>query len=503
MSTKRDSESHKEVLSSSPAHSSVSDDAGKKPVPMPQASKPAALAPAGRQKLAQGLRHFAQAVRHIHDLKTFLEIFQVGLENTGLCSEADFRVLEPDETGHRPESFGPGKLSLTVGTGAQIATVAKLAPPRERQHFGVEDLHMMAGLSELLGAAVDVAHRIGRDERAIAALKAVLNFAPVGICAFDELGRVDAVNALARGWLALAEGDAIATALPAGATFEDIRNGASFHLRVGGRLLFCESRPNVEGRYGALVVSDLTPEQGRLLDALNREVYRGNHLRRSLHFVLLERAQPMGVLLSAMPAMRNAMGQHAIVGPYDAARVGIIFPDSSWSAATLHLRTIAPVVGAAEVRLGRSGLKSFKETPEAVIETALDFKETLAAVIRPRILVHDEYRGVGDALKLVLGDDCEVVGSTDLGEAHRLIQDQHFDAVLADLNPAAGGPDLVATARNRNENVRAFYLSSTLPGALSGRVQSDVPVFSKPFNVEAVRDCILASLGSSEPQLQK
>ncbi len=460
----------------------------------------AALSLPPELRVAHGLRDFARAVRHIHDLRTFLEIFQVGLESTGICARAEFSAEAADGADHRPNAFGAGRLSLPVVAEGRVAAIAQVTPPADKQHFGPEDLQLLAGLSELLGAAIELAYQIQRQDRVLEALKAVLNFAPVGICAFDEQGRVAAANTLARGWLALAEGDSLASALPAGTSWNEVRQGGSFHLRVSGRLLFCETRPHPDQRIGALVITDLTPEQGRLLDALNREVYRGNHLGRAMHFVLLERAQPMGALLSAMPVIRETMGRAAIVGPYDAARIGLIFPESTWSTVIRQLRRVAPALAPAEVRIGRAGLRSFTESPEQVIETALSAPDTLATVLRPRILVHDEYRGVGEALQLVFGPACDVTGSTDMVEAQRLVQEQHFDAVLADLNAAGGGQDLVARARARNRHVRAFFLSSTLPGALSGRMgtAADGPVFSKPFNVEAVRDRILAALGTSE-----
>lgn len=456
----------------------------------------AELAAPARVRLAHGLRDFARAVRHIHDLNTFLEIFQVGLEKTGVCSQADFRVQLPDATNHRPAAFTAGRMSVPVMADGQIVTVGQVTPPVEKQHFGAEDLQTLSALAELLGAAIDLAHRQSASEQSVAALKAILSFAPVGICAFDEHGKVEAINTLARGWLALVEGDSLASALPAGTSLADLRKGTSFHLRVSGRLLYGEARPQPGGHFGALVVTDLTPEQGRLLDALTREVYRANHLRRPLLFVLLERAQPIGSLLAALPSLRTKMGRAAIVGPYDASRIGLIFPESSWSAAVLQLRGIDPtLVLPAEVRVGRGELVTFEEAPEALIDQALTMTETLAQSLRPRILVHDEYRGVGDALRLVLGAKCEIADSTEVGEARRLLSQQHFDAILTDLNANGGGGELIELAKMRNPGVQAFYLSSLVSLAESGRPQpTGIPVFSKPFDVGQVRDRILAAL---------
>jgi CheY-like chemotaxis protein len=447
-----------------------------------------------RHDVAAALREFARAVRHIHDLSTFLQVFQVGLEKTGIWTRNDFALTQPDAS--EADQFSPGRLTTPITT--ETSTIAHgLISPGPKQYFDAEDLHLLAGLSELLGAALGVAQRLQIQENALAALKAVLSFAPVGICGFSTDGRVEVINTLARGWLGLAEGDALATALPTGVTLEELNRGSAFHLRVAGRLLFCEVRPAAAANWAVLLMTDLTPEQGRLLDSLSREVYRGIHLRRPLHFVLLERAQPAGALLASMASMRSAIGRAAIVGPYDAARVGIIFPESSWSGAVLNLRRVAAIHTASEVRVGFAALTTFQEKPESLIESALNMRQTLAAVVRPRVLVHDEYRGVGDALRLVLGSDCDVTGSTDAAEAHRLVEEQHFDAVLADLNAAGDGQELVAQARARNNGVKAFFLSSTLPGGSGGRLGAvgDVPVFSKPFDVEIVRDQILASLG--------
>lgn len=456
-----------------------------------------------RQRIARGLHDFARAVRHIHDLKTFLDIFQVGLENSGVCARVQIGTHEPDVTGHRPQAFGIGRLSLGVGDDAAPAAIAQLAPPAHKKNFDAEDLHLLSGLSEILGAAVALAQRVNRDERMLAALKALLNFAPVGICAFDAEGRVQTVNTLARAWLALAEGDDVATAMPADLTAEQRRAGGSFHLRVAGRLLFCESRRAPDSDVGLLVLTDLTPEQGQLLDTLGREVYRAHHLRRPLHFVLLERPAPIGALLAHLPEIRATLGTAAIAGPYDATRAGIVFPDAGWSTVVLWLRRIAAKLDAAQVRVGYASLRSFHETPEALVSATLNQGTTLAALVRPRLLVHDEYRGVGDSLRLMLRGQCDVSGSTNAAEAQRLLAEQHFDAVLADLD-TPGGEDLVAKARAGNERLRAFYLSGSLPGHSTCRVANpgDGPVFSKPFDVGTVRERILASLSDSSPAEQ-
>lgn len=467
--------------------------------PPTTSSTPIAAPASPRERLALGLRDFARAARHIHDLSTFLEILQAGLAKTGIGAAAELRLAPPGAT-LPADAFGAGRLTLPVGAVGRGTVLAQLAPSEQKQHFGAEDLHLLSGLAELIGSTLDVARTVEARGRSIAALKAVLNFAPVGICTFDGEGRVETINKLASGWLGLAEGDLIAGALPAGVAVAELRRGSSFHLRVAGRLLFCETRPNPDADYTAIVVTDLTPEQGRLLDSLNREVYRGNHLRRPMHFLLLERTHPMGALLAAMPAMRAAIGGSAIVGPYDAARIGLIFADATWSSVILQLRKLTPLLAASEVRVGRAELRTYGETPETVIQEALDVRDSLARVVRPRVLVHDEYRGVGEALRLVLADDCEVVGCTDLSEANRLLHEQHFDVLLADISPVGGGADLVARARARNQRVKAFYLSGTLPQARSGGVShgADVPVFSKPFDVEQVRRRVLASLAARE-----
>jgi DNA-binding NtrC family response regulator len=155
--------------------------------------------------------------------------------------------------------------------------------------------------------------------------------------------------------------------------------------------------------------------------------------------------------------------------------------------------------------VGTATLQQFDETPDVMIERALTMREALATIIKPRILVHDEYRGVGDSLRLVFGADCDVTGSTNLEEASRLIQEQHFDAVLADLNSDGDGQELIARAKARNQAVQAFYLSSELPGSMRIHCSSgnDVPVFSKPFDVEMVRGQILSALASNEPVAAK
>lgn len=449
-------------------------------------------APAG-ENLAAGLRDLAKAVDHIHDLKTFLQLLQIGLVKTGVCAEADFALQTP---GERTDAFKPGHLTAPIMAGSAVLAVAPFAPRRDKHHFDAEDIQILSSLSELVSASVDLSCRLSSDRKALAALKAVLSLAPVGICAIDQNGRVEAINTLARGWLALAEGDNVASALPPDTSVEELRTGTSFHLRISGRLLFCEARPQQDSHFAALVMTDLTPEQGRLLDALGREVYRGNHLRRPLQFLLLESTQPIGALVGLISTLRAKLGRSAIIGPYDAARIAAIFPDLTWPAVLKQLRELADVLMPMDVCIGRSELIGFDETPEVVITRALANSARLADLTRPRVLVHDGYGAVGESLKLVLGGTCEVLGSTDPLEARRLVDEQHFDAIVAESHPNTFGLELVAAAKARNANVRSFLLSSLVPESNCGQTHawSDVPVFSKPFNVEQVRDTVLASL---------
>jgi len=452
--------------------------------------------------LARSLRDFAAAADHIHDLKTFVELFKAGLVKTGLCAEAD--LLPPGEGGDQPQLFAAQQLTMPIVANGRVVAVGRMAAPTEKHHFDAEDLHLLGGLSELLGAAFNISFRLARDQQALATLKAILSLAPVGLCAVDDQGQIVAINTLAATWLAVKESDAIRDALPSDVTTEQFLRGTSFHLRVGGRLLFCQSRMPDDGQYAALVITDLTPEQGRFLDAVSREFYRAKLLRRPLQFVILEQAKP-GVLLAAIPTMRGIVGRSAVIGPYDATRVALVFPESHWSAVVPQLRRLQDVIEFDAVRVGHSQLSTYEETPEGLIHDALTHQERLPSLTRPRVLVHDGYGAVGDALKLVLGDQCDVTGSTDPVEAQRLVEHEHFDAVLADSMTNAHGLNLIATAKAHNRQVRGFLLSSMLHERMSGQAHAteDVPVFSKPFNVELIRDQILASLSSMHVETQK
>lgn len=57
---------------------------------------------------------------------------------------------------------------------------------------------------------------------------------------------------------------------------------------------------------------------------------------------------------------------------------------------------------------------------------------------RPKVLVVDDQRLVLQALVRVLKDDVDVVDASSANEAYARLQEQHFDAVLADLD--LGGP---------------------------------------------------------------
>lgn len=469
----------------------------------PPQALPAVPAPTRRQ-LARAVREGAKAVRHIHDLATFFGIFRGALEHAGICGDAEIRSGAEGVPSAESAAFAPGRLVLPIAGGPVAPAMAVFVPPPDKRHFDAEDVHLLGALSELLASVMDVTRRIERSEREIMAMKAVLNLAPVGICLVDKEGRVEVINALARHWLGLAEREAVATALPAGIGPDDMRRGATFHLRVGGRLLFCQTEAKVGNGLVALVVTDLTPEQGRLLDVLQREIERANALRRPLHFVVLERVQPTGALLAALTAIRTELGSGVVAGPYDASRLGLVFRDVPWSGAIAALRRLPRVLPPDQVRVGWSSLARFDESAEAMIQAALDWRGTLADVARPRVLVQDAYRGVGDAVQMMLRPVCDVVGCTEVGAARVLLQQEHFDAVLVDGDLAAG-PELVAWATARNESLQAFYLSGRLLPALSGQVARDgvTPVFSKPFDVAVVRDRILSSLISPTGAEQK
>ncbi|OHE87912.1 MAG: hypothetical protein A3G75_10990 [Verrucomicrobia bacterium RIFCSPLOWO2_12_FULL_64_8] len=466
-------------------------------IPAAGAARPAGVRASG----PAALRALAAAFAHLQDFERFLGGLQGALDQAGWFGSVK---LEAGVTQGELALFPGGELTLPLAGGRGPHGVLRAAGRDEIRTFGPEDLHLLAGLAEFLAAVLDRAREWRDAERHRQLLRFLLNQAPVGIVAYDEDHRVAAGNDLARRWLGGGEDlwAALLAALP-----EEVRRGgevprAGFHLRAEGRLVFGELRPaaGVEGAGGVcvLVMTDLTPEQARLLDALRRETYRcqSRHLR--LSFALLESPRIVGGLLQLLPGLRALLPAAVTAGPYDANRVGLVFPECGRPAAVAQLRRLQPLMAGAPVRAGLAELERDAQEPDALLEAALGGLRPLPEAVRPALLLHDDDAAVNDALALVLGRDFEVVKSTDVEQTRRLLGGRNFDALITEVElRAASGLDLARLARELQPGIQTFFTTaSEMPRSAEGdQALANTVVFQKPFNTLAFAQILKEKLG--------
>lgn len=457
--------------------------------------------PAPRLSGATALRALAAAFGHLQDFERFVGGLQVALNQAEWFGSVTLQAGSGQ--GDLP-LFAGGELTLPLNGGRTPHGVLRVGNRGEIRTFGAEDLHLLAGLAEFLAAVLDRAREWREAERHRQMLGFLLNQAPVGIVAFDEQHRVAAGNDLARRWLGGSEDlwTALLAALPEEMRANGHPSPTGFHLRVDGRLVFGELRKagGLEGAGGVFVavMTDLTPEQARLFDALRRETYRCQLRRLRLSFGLLESPRIAGGLLQLLPGLRASLPATVVSGPYDANRVGLVFPECGRHAAVAQLRRLKPVLGEALVRAGVAELDRDAQEPEALIETALRGLAPLAEALRPALLLHDDNPAVNDALALVLGRDFDVVKSTDVERTRQLLDGRPFDAFITEVElRAASGLDMARQARELQPGIQTFFTTvSELPrAAADDPAFAGAVVFQKPFNVLALARTLKEKLG--------
>ena len=292
-------------------------------------------------------------------------------------------------------------------------------------------------------------------------------------------------NSLAAGWL----GGSLPP-LP-----ESAGGSASFHFRAGGRLIAGEARP-LPGRGASgwvAVLHDLSPEQGRLLDGMERELFRALAEEKSFGVALVETAEAPGIL-ARLPALRATLAPGELAGPYDATRVALGL-GASGPALRTRLRRLRTALGdPSSVRLGYAELRRDGRSAEDLLKAALARDEAFEVALRPALLVHGESVAVADSLDLALGRDFRLSRSATVAEAEAKLAAEPFDGVVTELDPwsdSSNAKDIVALARNRQPGLAAIY---TTIEPVAPRVDDPTAVvISKPFDVASVRSRLLAA----------
>jgi CheY-like chemotaxis protein len=290
-------------------------------------------------------------------------------------------------------------------------------------------------------------------------------------------------------------------ALPAEVRAGDHGPRAFFHLRIEGRLVYCELR-NPAGSDGAggwvVVMTDLTADQARLLDALHRETYRCQWLRRRLGFVLLESPLGVGGILQLLPELRASLPAAVVVGPYDANRVGLVFPELGRAAIVAHLRRLKPLLAGASIRAGLAELGREGGEPEKLLQTALVRLRPLDELLRPALLLHDDNSAVNDTLAYVLGGDFELVKSSSEERTRQLLRTRDFDALITEVDlRGASGLELARLAGDLQPGIHTFFtaISELAAEAVGAQEPVDAVVFRKPFDARMLGRTVREKLG--------
>ncbi|MBX3736489.1 MAG: hypothetical protein KF715_07370 [Candidatus Didemnitutus sp.] len=372
--------------------------------------------------------------------------------------------------------FPPSTLSLPLmGDGGSHGALQ--VGVDQRRPFAAEDLHLLAGLADFLGAALSQAQRAQDAARGRELLRLLLNQAPVGIAAYGLDRRPIVANESAARWLGSAT-------LP----FADFETGTeNFHLRADGKLVYGEVRraPDAGGVW-IIVLQDLTPDQSRLMDGLQREVFRAlaNHQRCGI--ALVESADPQNGALRRLPAVRAALQSPEIAGPYDAHRIGLVLAGGGLALRARLRQVRGAFAGVPDLRLSYSELGRDGRTPDALLASALQRSGSYDELLRPAVLVQDDNPAVADTLAMVLGRDFHVVKSPNADRTRALLVDETFEGLVAELEPRAGpsGTELAREARLLQPGIQSFL--TTIGEAAIPPATTDATVIEKPFNVAAL-----------------
>ena len=349
----------------------------------------------------------------------------------------------------------------------------------------------MGGLADFLSAVLNQSLRAQDAEKGRVLLRFLLNQAPVGIAAYDVDRRLIVANELATRWIG-----------EAGLPFDDFEKGESgFHLRARGKLIYGEVRRSLQTETGAwlVVLHDLTPEQVRLLELMQRETYRMLAQSGHLGFALVESAHLRDGVLRRLAELRAALLPGEVAGPYDAHRIGIVFPGLNGLALRARLRKLRVIFADTNgLRLGYAELGRDGNTPEAILTAALQRHGSYDEIVRPVLLIHDDSAAVADTFAMVLGKVFFVVKSTSAARTRELLAKETFEGFVTELElrSEVSGPELVRYAREKQPGIRPFFTTvQRAPyGLPAGAAEGDALVLEKPFNVATLTQIVRTEL---------
>lgn len=430
------------------------------------------------------LHALARAFGQFENFDRFVAMLEGALPRLGGWPET--RIVLDRGLADEAERFSPGMLTLPLG--AASAGVLSVGNSAERRLFGAEDLHLLAGLADFVGAVLAQARRVQDATRGRELLRLLLNQVPVGIAAYGSDRRPIVANEVALRWLG-------GNALP----FDEIEaGGESFYLRSEGKLVYGEARRVSDVADGAwvFVLHDLTPEQGRMLEGMQREIYRALAEQRACGVVLIEATDGRHGALRRLAALRAAVQPGEIVGPYDATRVAVVL-GAAGLALRARLRAMRPALeGLRGVRLGHAELGRDGRAPEELLNAAIRRHGDIDDVLRAAVLIHGESPSVASTLRLVLGRDYHVATSQNEAQARQLLTTADFEALVVEQDSGREGQaptSLVQLARALQPGIKTLY--TTVEPASEIAVEPGALVIEKPFDVESVQERVRALLG--------
>lgn len=435
----------------------------------------------------QALRALARAFGQFENFDRFVAALQSALPKaTGFDSA---RVVLDRSLVETAERFSPRLLALPLTTETGSLGRLQVESAGERRPFSTDDLHMLAGLADFLGAVLTQALRAADAVRTRELFRLLLNQAPVGIAAFTSDGRPLIANDLATRWLG--------AELP---PFAELAAGdGGFHLRTGGKLIYGQARRTDAAAPASdwlVVLHDLTGDQVKLLELMKRETYRALAERRGLGFALVDGGAGEG-LMRRLTALRAALRDGEFAGPYDAHRLGLVLGGAGGLALRARLRELRAVFAPGEaLRLGYAQLGRDGQAPEALLQGALQRAGGFDELLRPALLIHEENPSVASTLRLVLGRDYRVVASDSAARTRELLDAEPFEGIVAELDNGReqGGPEsIVRLARALQPGIRTF-LTSVQPAA-SLAALPDATVIEKPFDVAALTALMREQIG--------
>lgn len=435
------------------------------------------------------LRALARAFTQFGEFDAFVKGLQAALNQSEHFEKLTIQLdrAMTDAGAH----FSPGVLTLPLaGSTARYGTL-QVTPGGEHRQFGAEDLHLVAGLADFLSATLTQALRMQEAEKSRELLRFLLNQAPVGIAAYTADQRLIVANDLVARWLG--EG---------GVAFGDLQNApGGFHLRAGGKLIYGEARPLAGDAGGTWVVvlQDLTPEQARWLELVKRESYRAVAEGGRLGLALIEGATVSAGVLARLSAVRAALTDGELVGPYDAHRLGVIFPGLDGLPLRARLRKLrALFADVAGLQLGYAELGRDGRAPEALLTAALERHGAYDEIVRPALLVHDDNAAVADTLAMVLGKEFRVVPSSVPDRTRALLTTETFEGFVTEveLRDGTSGVALAHFAREQRPGIRPFFTTVQqppyeLPAAVG---ETDATMLGKPFDVTELTRQVRARL---------